>query len=103
MRKSFVISICYLLVLSSFIPTTVWSGNVKQGDKVTISTPETVARLCPHPNCGQNQHITRIPKGTVLKVEGIMTVKSGRMKVTWFEVTYKGKKGWISVYDTNRQ
>lgn len=103
MRRSFAISICYLLVLLSFFSTTVWGGNVKQGDKVTIITPETVARLCPHPNCGQNQHITRIPKGTVLKVEGIMTVKSGMMKVTWFEVTYKGKKGWISVYDTNKQ
>jgi len=103
MRRSLVISISYLLVLLFLFSTTVWGGNVKQGDKVTIITPETVARLCPHPNCGQNQHITRIPKETVLKVEGIMTVKSGMMKVTWFEVTYKGKKGWISVYDTNKQ
>jgi hypothetical protein len=48
-----------------------FAGAIKQGDKVTIVTPETMARLCPYPNCGQDQHITRIPKGTVLTIEGI--------------------------------
>ena len=76
---------------------------IKQEDKFTIVTPETMARLCPYPNCGQDQHITRIPEGTVLEIEGIQSVKSGRMPaVKWFEVTYKGKKGWISMYDTNK-
>ena len=75
-----------------------------ESDKVTIVTPNTVARLCPYPNCGQNQHITRIPKGTVLEVKGIMDVQSGRLPpVKWFEVTYKGKKGWISIFDTDKQ
>jgi len=79
------------------------AGDVKQGDKVTIVTPGTMARLCPYPNCGQDQHITRIPKGTALKVEGINEVKVGMMTVTWFEVTYKKKRGWISIYDTDKQ
>ena len=79
------------------------AAEVKQGDKVTITTPETLARLCPHPNCGTNQHITRIPKGTVLTVEGIMTVKSGMMSVKWFELTYDGKRGWVSIYNTDKQ
>jgi len=62
-----------------------------------------VARFCPYPNCGQDQHITRIPKGTVLTVEGIQSVKSGMLPpVKWFEVTYKGKKGWVSIYDTDK-
>jgi hypothetical protein len=75
---------------------------VKQGDKVTIVTPGTLARLCPYPNCGQNQHIIRIPEGTVLEVEGIMDVKSGVLTVKWFEVTYKEKRGWISIFDTDK-
>ena len=93
-----------LVPLIIFIASNVLAGELKQGDKVKIITPETVARLCPHPSCGANQHITRIPHGTVLTVEGIMSVKTGPLpSVKWFEVTYKGKKGWISIFDTNAQ
>ena len=80
----------------------VYAKEIKQGDKITIITPETVARLCPSPNCGQDQHITRIPEGTVLEVEGIMDVTSGVLTVQWFELTYKGKRGWISIYNTDK-
>jgi len=75
--------------------------DIKQGNEVIIVVPGTVARLCPYPNCGQDQHITRIPQNTKLIIEGIMDVKSGMMEVKWFEVTFKGKRGWISIYDTN--
>lgn len=74
---------------------------IRQGSKVTIVTPETVARLCPRPNCGEDQHIIRIPENTVLEVEGVTTVKTGRMSIKWFEVTYRGKRGWVSIYDTD--
>ena len=98
----FFFAILLLTVLALGIALDVNASEVKQSDKVTIVTPGTVARLCPHPNCGQNQHITRIPKGTVLEVEGIMDVKSGVFTVQWFEVTYKGKRGWISIFDTDK-
>ena len=98
----FFFAIFLLTVMAPGIASNVNASEVKQSDKVTIVTPGTVARLCPHPNCGQNQHITRIPKGTVLKVEGIMDVKSGVLTVQWFEVTYKGKRGWISIFDTDK-
>lgn len=81
----------------------VFSEDVKQGDKIKIITPETLARFCPYPNCGSNQNITRIPEGTTLEVEGIQTVKSGLMTVKWFEVTFRDRKGWVSIYDTNKQ
>jgi hypothetical protein len=98
MRKS----LSFVLVIPC-IAAYVYASEVKQGDKVTIITPGTVARLCPHPNCGSSQHITRIPKGVVLEIEGIMDVKSGMLPaVKWFEVTYKGKRGWISIFDTNK-
>ena len=50
------------------------SNESAQADTVTIVTPGRVARLCPNPNCGINEHITRIPKGTTLEVEGYMEV-----------------------------
>lgn len=73
-------------------------------DEVTIITPGITARLCRYPECVQNRHITRIPEGTTLEVTKIDTRKSGMLPlVTWFEVTYKGKKGWISIYDTDKK
>jgi hypothetical protein len=102
--KARIAVIVYLLLFGIMGSVTMAAaGDVKQGDKVTIVTPGTMARLCPYPNCGQDQHITRIPKGTSLKVEGINDVKAGMMTVTWFEVTYKKKRGWISIYDTDKQ
>ena len=92
-----------LLALVPFVIQDSHASEIKRGDKVTIVTPATMARLCPYPDCGQNQHITRIPKGSVLKVEGIMEVKMGMMTVKWFEVTYKGNRGWISIFDTDKQ
>jgi len=100
-KVSFVIII--YLAISLFASSLVYSAEAKQDDKVTIVTPDVVARLCPTPNCGTNRHITRIPKGTVLIVEGITIVKTGFLKTKWFEVTHEGKKGWISIYDTDKQ
>ena len=101
------IAITVLLCFLAIVPFVVGDSQgseIKQGDTVTIVVPGTVARLCPYPNCGQDQHITRIPEGTVLQVEGIMDVKSGRLPpVKWFEVTYKGKRGWISIFNTDKQ
>jgi len=74
-----------------------------QADEITIITPGVVARLCPHPNCGPNAHLARIPEATELKVEGMTEKKIGTLPpVKWFEVTYQGKKGWVSIYDTNK-
>jgi hypothetical protein len=80
----------------------VLAGEVRQGDTVTIVTPGVEARLCPQPMCKPHQHITRIPQGTVLKIEDILDTKIGAFKVRWFEVTYKEIRGWISIYDTNK-
>ena len=100
MKRNFV-AIFALLIL--IMTSTSNADEIKQGDRVTIITQGTMARLCPYPNAGQNDHITRIPEGTMLEVEGISDVKAGIMTVKWFEVTYKGKRGWISIYDTDKQ
>lgn len=99
---NYFLTMLWLLVILPCTALNAHAGHVKQGDEVTIVVPGTVARLCPYPNCGQDQHITRIPEGTVLKVEGIMDVKSGRMTVQWFEVSYQGNRGWLSIFDTDK-
>ena len=98
--KNFALVIVASIAL--LISSTVTGSDVEQGDVLKIVTPDTVARLCPYPNCGSDQHLTRIPEGTELVIDGIQTVKSGMMSVTWFEVTYKDKRGWVSIYDTDQ-
>ncbi len=80
----------------------VYAGEVQLGDKLIVVPAGNVTKLCPYPDCRQGQHVTRIPKGTVLKVEGLMKVKYGNSTMKWFETTYKEKRGWISIYDTEQ-
>jgi hypothetical protein len=99
--------ICSFVLLSSLvmnpgIDSDVFAAEVKQNDKVTIVTTGTVARLCPHPGCGPDQHVTRIPEGTVLKVEGTQDYAIGTFKVRWLENVFKESRGWISIYDTDK-
>lgn len=96
------LTVMSLLVFIPCIASDALSSEVKQGDPVTIVTPGTEARLCPHPMCGPGQHITRIPEGTVLEIKSIKEVKIGTIVVKWFEVTYEGSRGWISIFDTNK-
>jgi len=32
----------------------------------------------------------------------MMNVKYGNSTMKWFETTYKEKRGWISIYDTDQ-
>ena len=91
-----------LLVAVPCMASDDYVSEVNVGDKVTIVGPGNLTKLCPYPDCRQGQHITRIPKGTVLKVEGMMNVKYGDLTMKWFETTYKEKRGWISIYDTDQ-
>ncbi|MGD8882467.1 MAG: hypothetical protein PVI82_11290 [Desulfobacterales bacterium] len=102
------IFICFFTLLSSVViipaidSSSALAGEVNLNDKITIVTAGTVARLCPHPGCGPDKHIARIPQGTVLNVEGTEDYTIGTFKVKWFEVVYKENRGWISIYDTDK-
>jgi len=89
-----------LLTLYPGIDPAVCANEVKPGDEVTIVTPGTEARLCPQPGCGPDQHIVRIPEGTVLTIQDTEIFAIGTFKVKWFEVVYHNHRGWISIYDT---
>ena len=91
-----------LVVLCSGWPTNVWAGDVNVGDTVTIITPGIEARLCPQPACGPNQHLTRIPEGSVFTILSTDVFAIGTFKVKWFEVVYENQRGWISIYDTDQ-
>jgi len=95
-------SLLLLLVMLPCMASDVYAIEVKLGDKVTIVPSGNETKLCPYPDCRQGQHVTRIPKGTVLKVEGIMNVKTGNLAMKWLETTYKEKRGWISINDTDQ-
>lgn len=89
-------------ILFSGLHPVALADDVKVGDTVTIVTPGVEARLCPQPACGPDQHITRIPEGTVLTIESTDVFAIGTFKVKWFEVVYQNQRGWISIYDTDR-
>jgi hypothetical protein len=80
----------------------VCANETEQGDRVTIVTPGTEARLCPQPGCGPDQHIVRIPEGTVLTILDTEFFVIGTFKVKWFQVVYHNHLGWISIYDTDK-
>lgn len=72
-----------------------------QAQDVTIVTPGQKARLCPAPNCGWYRDIALIPEGTTLAVSGAHTIPSDGFfpAIKWYEVTYQGKRGWVSKID----
>ncbi len=88
---------CFTILLLIMITAPCFASDddvrdIKLGDKVTVVGPGSVTKLCPYPNCRQGQHVTRIPEGTVVKVEGLMNVKYGDATLKWFETTYKKKE-----------
>ena len=97
-----VIALSCLLMIGSGVLSDIRAEEIKTGSAVTIITPGTEARLCPQPGCGPDQHITRIPEGTVLTIKGVEDYVIGTFKVKWFEVIYGENRGWISIYDTNK-
>ena len=91
-----------IVTLSGGIAPASRAEDVKMGDIVTIVTPGIEARLCPQPGCGPDQHITRIPAGTVFTVQDTEVFAIGTFKVKWFEVIYDNQHGWISIFDTDK-
>lgn len=103
MKKNTIIIAVFIVFTFCRFTTTAIATEIKQGDKVKITTPGIKARLCQYPSCGEEQQITRIPVNTILSIESIKDVHSGNMSVKWFEVKYKKNRGWISIYDTDKQ
>ncbi len=90
------------LVFSLGLSIDSYAGTASKGDSVKILTANSRARMCPKPNCGQDQHLLRLPTGTVLKVQDVAEIKNGYFKAKWYKINYNDKTGWISMFDTNK-
>ena len=58
----------------------------------------TPATLREAPN--GTRSLGKIPAGTKIEIKSKKDIRSGILVVTWYEVSYKGKTGWISQYVT---
>ena len=72
-----------------------------RSDQVKITTVGTLTRLVPYPDAGFGEEYTRIPQGTTVTVINRTVQSLGHLDVTWLEVSYDGKTGWISQTDTD--
>ena len=106
--KNLVCAITALIVMSLFLVSVPWAiagpdeapvANI--GDTIKIITPGTKARLCPKPLCKEDQELLRIPANTEFKVEEFSRERLPMWDVVWYKITYKGKKGWVSEFDTD--
>ena len=68
---------------------------------IKIVTPQDKARLCPKLDCDLGQEILRLPTGTQLVVESSAKFSLPNWDVVWYQVTYKGKQGWVSEFNTD--
>ena len=79
------------------------TGGEQQGASsfsIKIVTPGNRARLCSEPDCGPGTELSRLPTNIILEITASRRIKSGYMEATWYNVTYGGKTGWVSEYDT---
>lgn len=68
---------------------------------LTAVTLDDRARLCPKPDCEEGQELARLPTGVVLEVQAERSIRLPRWDVIWFQVSYEGRQGWVSEFETN--
>lgn len=87
----------FILVLAVSVFVVIKNGHAEMREFVVIdkTTPATLREM---PN--GTSSLGKIPAGTKLEVESKKDIRSGMLVVTWYEVNYKGRNGWISQYVT---
>lgn len=90
-------SLFAILILTFFIFIATRSGYAETREFAIIdkAVPATLREA---PN-GKNS-LGKIPAGTKIEIKSKKEVRSGMLVVTWYEVKYKGRNGWISQYVT---
>ena len=68
---------------------------------LTVVTLDDRARLCPKPDCEEGQELARLPTGLVLNVQAEKSIHLPRWEVIWFQVSYEGRRGWVSEFETD--
>jgi|TARA_B110001454_G_C12622736_1_gene393532 hypothetical protein len=81
--------------MKKLIITLMFMGALFSQDKFVTTAYDS--RLLTNPD--SNAMLLRIPKNIELKILDSQEVQQGRMKNTWYKVSYKGKTGWTSAFD----
>ena len=76
-----------------------------KGSVIKIDVPGNRARLCPNAWYCEECELLRLPTNTKLVVKSVLRVRytpSAPWDVIWYKVTYKGKEGWVSEFNTDK-
>ena len=90
-------SLLIILVSAVSVFVVIKNGHAEMKEFVVIdkTAPATLRDV---PN--GTSSLRKIPAGTKIEIKSKKEIRSGRLVVTWYEVNYKGKNGWISQYVT---
>ena len=84
-----------VLAVSAFVIIKIGHAETREFVVIDKTAPATLREA---PN-GRSS-LGKIPAGTKLEIESKKDIRSGRLVVTWYEVNYNGRNGWISQYVT---
>jgi len=84
-------------ILTLFVFVAIKNGHAEIKEFVVIdkTAPATLREV---PN-GKSS-LGKIPAGTKIEIKAKKEIRSGMLVVTWYEVNYKGRNGWVSQYVT---
>lgn len=90
-------SLFVIFVFTLFTFVVIKNGYAEIKEFVVIDkTAPAILREVPN---GRNS-LGKIPAGTKIEIKSKKEVRSGTLVVTWYEVNYKSRNGWISQYVT---
>lgn len=87
--------VIFILVVSSLC---LMKNSYAEVGQFVVIDKATPAMLRETPN--GTRSLGKIPAGAKIKIKSKKDIRSGMLVVTWYEVSYKGKAGWISQYVT---
>ncbi len=91
-RNKFVVFVAVLSVVAIF---NISHAAIREFVVIDKATPATLREV---PN--GTSSLGKIPAGTKIEIKSKKDIRNGMLVVTWYEVAYNGRKGWISQYVT---
>ena len=90
-------SLLIILVSAVSVFVVIKNGHAEMKEFVVIDkTAPATLREAPN---GRSS-LGKIPAGTKIEIKSKKDIRSGMLVVTWYEVNYNGRNGWISQYVT---
>ena len=89
------LAVLFIAVISVIAIYNIGHAAIREFVIIDKATPATLREA---PN--GTSSLGKIPAGTKIEIKSKKDIRSGMLVITWYEVEYKGKKGWISQYVT---